>query len=165
MVACRSVGLHTNGFSLARKIFFDAAGYTVDTYLEDIGASVGEALLIPHRCYAPSVLPVVEKYDVRAMAHITGGGLTDNIPRVLPEGCDAVVSMNSFTPLPIFQLMQQLGNVPDDDMRRTFNLGVGYVCIVPADEADAVKALLIEGGEDAWILGEIAAGSGVVRYA
>ena len=164
IVALGSTGLHTNGYSLARHIFFEQAGLSVDATVDGLDGTVGEALLQPHRCYAPSVLPLLEQYDVRGMAHITGGAMTDNIPRILPPGVDALIRLDSFSPPPIFQVIQRLGSVPDDDMRRTFNLGVGYVCIVPAEQADHVRAALDAAGETAWILGEIVTGAGVVRY-
>lgn len=164
LVALRASGLHTNGYSLARKVLFDTAGLSPSDAVEGVDEPVGDALLRPHRCYAAGVLPLLDRFDVHGMAHITGGGMTDNIPRILPDGVDALVRLDSFTPLPIFQAIQHLGNVPDDDMRRTFNLGVGYVCVVPPAQAEAVQAALTEAGETAWVLGEIVAGSRTVRY-
>lgn len=164
IIALQSTGLHTNGYSLARKVLFDVAGMTVDSEIREVGKSVGTALLQPHRCYAPSVLSLLEAHDIHGMAHITGGGMTDNIPRILPPGVDARINMDSFTPLPIFTAIQHLGNVPEDDMRRTFNLGVGYVCMLPGDQAVAACEMLAAAGENAWILGEIVPGSGAVQY-
>ena len=164
MIGLRSSGLHTNGYSLARKVLFEIAGLAPDASIEGVAEPVAQTLLQPHRCYAPSVLPLLDRFDMHGMAHITGGGLTDNIPRILPDTVDALVRLDTFTPLPIFQAIQRLGNLPDEDMRRTFNLGVGYVCVVSATEADAVQAALADTGEHAWRLGEIVPGTGVVRY-
>lgn len=164
VVALGSTGLHTNGYSLARHVFFERAGLTVESRVEGLPDAVGEALLQPHRCYAPSILPLLDRYDVHGMAHITGGGMTDNIPRVLPDGLDARIDLDSFEPLPIFNVLQRLGAIPEDDMRRTFNLGVGYVCMVPAAQADAACADLQAAGETAWRLGDIVPGTRTVRY-
>ncbi len=164
IIALQSSGLHTNGYSLARKVCFDAAGLAPSDRVDDVPEPIGDALLRPHRCYAPSILPILDRHEIRGMAHITGGGMTDNIPRILPENLDARIRLDTFEPLPIFRAIQRLGNVPDDDMRRTFNLGVGYVCVVPPDRVDALQDALTKAGETAWCVGDIVPGSGQVRY-
>lgn len=163
LIGLASDGLHTNGYSLARKVLFEVGGLTVDTEVEELGTTVGEALLAPHRCYAPAVLPLLAGDAIKAMAHLTGGGFYDNIPRSLPEGCGAVVKLSSFTVLPIFELIQRLGKVPQADMFRTFNMGIGLVLIVEPAQAEATVAALTAAGESAAIIGEVVAGAHEVQ--
>ena len=151
LIGLASDGLHTNGYSLARKVLFEIGQLPV--------AEVADALLAPHRCYAPAVLPLLEGDAIKAMAHITGGGFYDNIPRSLPEGCGAVVYKSSFTVLPIFELIQRLGNVPEADMYRTFNMGVGLVLVVDSAQADTTLAALRASGETAMVIGAVIAGA------
>src|SRR3989454_327562 len=125
LLALPSVGLHTNGYSLARKLFLEVAGYDVNTKLDSIGATVGEALLIPHLSYLQPLEGLLDSGVIKGLAHITGGGLTDNIPRILPQGTAVQIDKGSWPILPIFTLMQQIGNVPESEMYRTFNMGVG----------------------------------------
>lgn len=150
LIGLASEGLHTNGYSLARKVLFEIGKVPVE--------DVAEALLAPHRCYAPAVLPLLEGDAIKAMAHITGGGFYDNIPRSLPEGCGAMVEKSTFTVLPIFERIQQLGNVPEADMYRTFNMGVGLVLTVDPAQADATLAALNASGETATVIGKVVAG-------
>jgi len=150
LIGLASDGLHTNGYSLARKVLFEIGKVPVE--------EVADALLAPHRCYAPAVLPLLEGDAIKAMAHITGGGFYDNIPRSLPEGCGAVVEKSTFTVLPIFERIQQLGNVPEADMYRTFNMGVGLVLTVDPAQADATLAALNAAGETATVIGKVVAG-------
>lgn len=150
LIGLASEGLHTNGYSLARKVLFEIGKVPVE--------EVAEALLAPHRCYAPAVLPLLEGDAIKAMAHITGGGFYDNIPRSLPEGCGAVVDKSTFTVLPIFERIQQIGNVPEADMYRTFNMGVGLVLTVDPAQADATLAALNASGETATVIGKVVAG-------
>jgi phosphoribosylformylglycinamidine cyclo-ligase len=137
-----STGLHTNGYSLARKLLFEIAGFTVDTQVAELGCTVGEELLKIHRSYRKPIQALHRKGLLRAAAHITGGGITDNLPRVLPKGLAAEVYPGSWPELPIFRLLQSLGNIPDDDYRRTFNTGIGMILVVsPRDAAEAEKIL------------------------
>jgi phosphoribosylformylglycinamidine cyclo-ligase len=125
---------------------------------------VAEALLAPHRCYAPAILPLLESSDaIKAMAHITGGGFYDNIPRALPESCGAIVQKSSFTVLPIFEQIQKIGNVPEADMYRTFNMGVGMVLVVDPAQAAATLAALTDSGEMATVIGAVTAGNHSVK--
>ena len=163
LIGLASDGLHTNGYSLARKVLFEVGGLSVDSVVEELGTTVGEALLAPHRCYAPAVLPLLAGDAIKAMAHLTGGGFYDNIPRSLPEGCGAVVDRSTFTVLPIFNLIQRLGNVPEADLFRTFNMGIGLVLIVEASQADATVAALNAAGERASVIGSVVAGEHEVR--
>ncbi|MFM7187518.1 MAG: phosphoribosylformylglycinamidine cyclo-ligase [Armatimonadota bacterium] len=161
LVGLASDGLHTNGYSLARKVLFDVAGFGVDTYVDSLGTTVGDALLAPHRCYAYALLPRLVSHEIRAMAHITGGGFVDNIPRSLPDGTGAEISRSAWTIPALFTLIQESGNVPLEDMMRTFNMGIGMVVVVPATKATALVEELNEIGERACILGSVVAGEGV----
>jgi phosphoribosylformylglycinamidine cyclo-ligase len=163
LIGLASDGLHTNGYSLARHILFDKAGLTVDRYVPELGRTLGEELLAPHRCYANAVLPLLGEFDIHAMAHITGGGFYDNIPRALPADCQAVVERRTWTPAPIFRLIQELGNVPDAEMFRTFNMGIGMVLVVPAEQAMFIAERLIADGENAALIGHIHRGSNEVQ--
>jgi len=151
-----SSGLHSNGYSLARRIVFDIMKLDLAATFPGTARSVGDVLLEPTRIYVRAVLPVREQ--VHAMAHITGGGLTGNLPRVLPEGCRAIVQRRAWDVLPVFQALQSYGRVEDPEMFRTFNMGIGYVLVVPADRADRVAAALTAAGERVHALGEIVAG-------
>lgn len=161
LVGLASDGLHTNGYSLARKVLFDVAGFGVDTYIDSLGTTVGDALLAPHRCYANALLPRLVSHEIRAMAHITGGGFVDNIPRSLPDGTGAEISRSAWTIPALFNLIQESGNVPLDDMMRTFNMGIGMVVVVPASKAATLVDELNACGERACILGSVVEGDGV----
>jgi phosphoribosylformylglycinamidine cyclo-ligase len=164
LVALPSSGLHTNGYSLARKVCFDVAGLGVDDELPGAGVSVGQALLAVHRCYLSLMLPQVKAGHLLAMAHITGGGLTDNIPRVLPGHLDAVIDTGSWTIPPLFRFLMDRGGLALDDARQALNLGVGMVLAVKPADLDLVLADLRAAGEAAWVIGELAPGQGLVRY-
>lgn len=163
LIGLASDGLHTNGFSLARRVLFEIAGMSVRDEVPALGRTIGEELLRPHRCYFSSVYPLIQEYEgIYALAHITGGGLYDNLPRVLPANLTARIEKRSWTPLPIFQLIQALADVPDAEMYRAFNMGMGMVLVVDRDLAPALLQRLQEAGETAGMLGELAAGpSGV----
>ena len=138
-----SSGLHTNGFSLARKVFFDIAKHSVDTYLESLGATVGEALLEPHINYTNHVLSVLDTGElIKGIAHITGGGLTENVPRILPEGCAVKIQRDSWPSLPVFDNIKELGNIDTEEMYRAFNMGIGMVFIVDQKSSDIVSKAL-----------------------
>ena len=164
IIALKSSGLHTNGYSLVRRLFVDSGRYDLDGHIDCLGRTLADELLEPHRCYAKPVRKLLEQVSVCGMAHITGGGLTDNIPRILPETLDAEIDMGSWEPLMIFDMIQRDGDIAPDEMLRTFNMGVGMVLIVsPEDEKPSIKILEAE-GEDAWTLGGIVKGSGTVIY-
>jgi len=138
-----SSGLHTNGFSLARKVFFDIAKHSVDTYLESLGATVGEALLEPHINYTNHVLSVLDTGEIiKGIAHITGGGLTENVPRILPKGCAVKIKIGSWPSLPVFDTIKELGNIDTEEMYRAFNMGIGMVFIVDQKSSDIVSKAL-----------------------
>jgi phosphoribosylformylglycinamidine cyclo-ligase len=139
VLALPSAGLHTNGYSLARKLFFEVAGYEVDTRVDALGMTVGEALLQPHLSYLRPLEGLLDTGVVKALAHITGGGLLENIPRVLPEGTAVEITLGSWPVLPVFKVMQEIGNVAEGEMYRTFNMGVGMVIICAPADADTVR--------------------------
>lgn len=153
-----SSGVHSNGFTLVRKICFELMHYTVDTYIDDFGMTLGEKLLTPTRLYPKTCLPLIEKFDLHGMVHITGGGFYDNIPRILPADCDAEVHADAWEVPVVFKKLQEWGNVPDKEMYRTFNMGVGMVLVVDPSEADAVRAHLKAAGETFYELGRVVPG-------
>lgn len=164
LVGLASVGLHTNGFSLARRALFEVGGLSVRDACPGSDLMIGEELLKPHRCYYSSVYPLLEAYPgLKGMAHITGGGFFDNIPRVLPSNAQAVIERLSWEPLPIFRFIQQVGNIPDVEMYRTFNMGIGMVLVVEQDQAASVVAQLQESGEHAAVIGSVRSGSNDVQ--
>jgi phosphoribosylformylglycinamidine cyclo-ligase len=165
VVGVPSTGLHTNGYSLARQIVFEHLGLSVDTRVEEFGETIGGALLRPHRSYLSALYPLIARGAVKGMAHVTGGGITENLPRILPEGMAARVDRSAWEVPPIFQWLQRAGNVPDDDMRRTFNMGIGMVLVCTPALADTIVDDLRARREEPVIIGEIVAGSRDVVYA
>jgi phosphoribosylformylglycinamidine cyclo-ligase len=161
-----SNGLHTNGYSLARRLFFEQKGYSVDTRLADLGCTVGEALLAVHRSYLMPLIGLAgdPASGLTAMAHITGGGIPDNLPRVLPDGVQAVVDSAGWEEPALFRYIRREGKVPEEDMRRTFNLGVGMVLCVQKDRADAIATRLRAGGETPFPVGHLRPGPRGVIY-
>jgi len=140
VMAFPSSGLHTNGYSLARKLLFDVAGYDVTTRLPELNESVGETLLAPHFNYTKPVLHLLEKnIPIKGMAHITGGGLLENIPRVLPENCAVEIFTDAWPILPIFDVLRKLGNLEDNEMYRTFNMGIGLIMIIPCHIVEEMR--------------------------
>jgi phosphoribosylformylglycinamidine cyclo-ligase len=166
LIGLPSSGLHTNGYSLARRIVFERLKLDVHARVSELGMTVADALLAPHRSYLPVIRPLLDTPQIKGMAHITGGGITDNLPRVLPPGTEAVVRQGSWKVPPIFTWLEGAGAVPREDMLRTFNMGIGLVLVVSAADADAVMSALAESGEiGARVIGEIAPGSAPrVRY-
>jgi len=158
LIGLPSTGLHTNGYSLARHLLFEEAGYRVDTEHPDLGCTVGEALLAVHREYLTAIDPLLGHAGVHGLAHITGGGLYDNIKRILPDGCQARIEKSTWEPLPIFELLCSIGKLSDREAYRSLNMGVGLVLIVAADAADEVEASLVSRGESPLVIGELIAG-------
>lgn len=163
LIALPSAGLHTNGYSLARRILFDQLGYEHQTILPELG-KIGEALLAPHISYLRPLLPLVEQRAIHAMAHITGGGLTDNVPRVLPESLDAHIKLGSWPVLPIFRFLAQHGRVDASEMLRVFNMGIGMVLIVAKEQVDVVAKHFTQLGQKFFFVGNVVKGSGKVVY-
>lgn len=157
LLALPSEGLHTNGYSLARKLLFDVAGYGARTRLSEVGATVGDVLLQVHRSYLKPIRALLAAGLLRGAAHITGGGITDNAPRMLPAGLAAAIDTASWQIPAIFEVLRRIGNIPDDDYRRTFNLGAGMVLAVPARSAGRAEALLRRLGEAPFRIGEVIA--------
>ncbi len=164
VVGLASTGLHSNGYSLVRKLLFEVEGLAVDDRLPELGEPLGSVLLTPTRIYARTVLALMQKHVLKGIAHITGGGITENLPRVLPRGCAAVIGREAWTPHAIFSLLQSRGAISDDEMLRTFNMGLGMLLVVAADEAEAVRTGAEALGERAHIVGTIEAGEPSVRY-
>lgn len=159
LLALPSAGLHTNGYSLARKLFFEVAEYQPDTELPELGMTAGAALLLPHLSYLQPLDGLLDKGVVKGLAHITGGGLTDNIPRILPEGTAVQIDRDSWTTPPLFELLRRLGNVSDSEMYRTFNMGIGMVIVCAASDADTIKTHLRDRGGECYEIGRVVAGN------
>ena len=159
LLALPSVGLHTNGYSLARKLFLEVAGYEVDTRLEALGMTVGESLLQPHLSYLKPLNELLDSGMIKGLAHITGGGLTDNIPRILPEGTAVEIDKGSWPVLPIFKLMQEIGSVSEAEMYRTFNMGVGMVVVTSATDQAAVASHLQQQSATVYPIGRVTKGN------
>jgi phosphoribosylformylglycinamidine cyclo-ligase len=159
-----SSGLHTNGYSLARKLLFEVAGYTVESYVNELKDKVGNALMQTHKSYWPVIKRLMAADCVSAMAHITGGGITENLPRVLPRGTAAVIELGSWLVPPLFEHLQKLGNVPQDEMLRTFNMGMGMLLVVPSEKFKKVQTLVDRAGEKAYTVGRIVRGERKVIY-
>lgn len=157
LLALPSTGLHTNGYSLARKLLFERAGYGPGTVLPEIGRSLGDALLAVHRSYLKPIRALLKAGLLRGAAHITGGGITDNTPRMLPKGLGVSIDTSTWTIPPIFEVLRRIGNIPDDDFRRTLNLGVGMILAVPARKAARAEAILSRSGDSPFRIGAVVA--------
>jgi phosphoribosylformylglycinamidine cyclo-ligase len=166
LIGLPSSGLHTNGYSLARRIVFDRLRLDVRARVPELDTTVGEALLASHRSYLPVIRPLLPKRVIKAMAHITGGGITENLPRVLAAGAEAIVRIGSWDVPPLFRWLGAAGAVPQEDMLRTFNMGIGLILVAARSDADAVLGALRDAGEaSARVIGEIVAGGEPrVRY-
>jgi phosphoribosylformylglycinamidine cyclo-ligase len=169
VIGIASSGLHTNGYSLARKILFEQLKLKPTSKVAGLEGSVGEELLKVHVSYGPAVQTLVKRFNpgaarnVRAFAHITGGGFVDNIPRVLPKDCDVIIRKGSWEMLPIFQLLEKQGGVPEDELYQVFNMGIGMVAIVNPDKVQAVQRSLRTSGHASWVIGEVTRGHGKVQ--
>jgi phosphoribosylformylglycinamidine cyclo-ligase len=156
-----SLGLHTNGYSLARKVLLETLGHRVDTHLPELGTTVGRALLAPHRGYLSALEPLLERDKVKALCHVTGGGFPGNIPRVLPEGLGARLRRGSWEVPSLFRLIQDGGGVSDEEMDRTFNMGIGMIVVVSPTGLHEVEHSLERRGETSFVIGSVVAGTGV----
>ena len=165
LIGLPSSGLHTNGYSLARRIAFDVAGLRVDSHVPELGTTIGDVLLAPHRSYLPLISPVLSAGFIKGMAHITGGGITENLQRILPPGAQAAIDRSSWEVPPIFTWLQRTASVPDAEMLRTFNMGIGLIVVCGAtDEHTMLRALSEAGENQASTIGVIQAGGRGVRY-
>jgi phosphoribosylformylglycinamidine cyclo-ligase len=159
LIGVPSAGLHTNGYSLARRIAFEHLKLRIDSFVPELNQTIGAALLQPHRSYLSLIRPLLATGILKAMAHITGGGITDNLPRILPSGTAARVRTSTWTVPPLFRWLQKSGQVPVSDMLRTFNMGIGLIVVAAADHADQVKSTL-----NGMVIGDIVEGEGAVSY-
>lgn len=163
VIGLPSSGLHSNGFSMVRKIFFGMAKISTGDYIPELGCTLGEELLKPTRIYAGTVLELIENFEIKGIAHITGGGFFENLPRVLPKGRDIIVRRSSWEVPPVFHLIQKTGDVDEREMFSTFNMGIGLVLITSPYEGDKLVSLLKTKGEKACIIGEVVDGNGEVK--
>ncbi len=163
IIGLKSNGLHTNGYSLARKAIFRKARLGVNDYVKELRTTVGKKLLKVHRCYAPSIFPLLGKFKIKGIAHITGGGIKGNLKRILPENCDAKILTDSWKVPPIFKLIQKMGNIENEEMFKVFNMGIGLVLVVSKKEMNKVLRQLSSLRETAYRIGEITAGKGEVK--
>jgi phosphoribosylformylglycinamidine cyclo-ligase len=164
LIGLPSSGLHTNGYSLARRIAFDHLGLAPGSRVEELGQTVGEAFLVPHRSYLHAVYPLVTKGAIKGMAHITGGGITDNLPRVLPSGTAARIERAAWEVPTLFQWLQRAGEIADEDMLRTFNMGIGLILVCPPSLVEPVLDDLRTRQESPVVIGEVTRGDRVVTY-
>ena len=168
VIGIEASGLHTNGYSLARQIFFEKLKFKPKSRVAELGNTLGDEMLKVHVTYGPLVQTLLKKFNaksdvVKAIAHITGGGFVDNIPRTLPANCDVVIHKNSWEMLPIFQIIRDRGGVDEAELYQVFNMGVGMTLTVAADKADDVLRFIRAGKHKAWIIGEVVKGTGVAR--
>jgi phosphoribosylformylglycinamidine cyclo-ligase len=165
LIGLASSGLHSNGYSLVRKVLFDKAGYGVDDTLTELGGpKLGEVLLTPTRIYARTVMALLKEFDIRGMAHITGGGITENTPRILPKGVQALIRKKTWDVPPIFKLIQKKAGVDDTEMFRAFNMGIGMILAVPRKDVGRAFKKAVKLGEKAFLVGEVIKGRPGVRY-
>jgi phosphoribosylformylglycinamidine cyclo-ligase len=167
VIGLASSGLHTNGYSLARKIFFKQMRLKPESYVPELRNTIGRELLKVHVSYGPLVQKLLKKFNacpaIKGLAHITGGGFVDNIPRVLPRNCDVIIQKGTWKVLPIFELIQAEGGVPEDELYQVFNMGIGMVVIVAADQAEAVLKYIRAQKHPAWLIGQVVKGRGAAR--
>ena len=165
LIGLTSSGLHTNGYSLARKVAFEILKLNADSHVPDLGETVGDALLRTHRSYLPAITPLLGRGLIKGMAHITGGGITDNLPRVLPPGTAARVNRTSWRVPALFRWIGEAGRVPEYDLRRALNMGIGLILVVAAKDVEAVRKELLDAGEaNSVVIGDIVSGNNDVQY-
>ena len=163
VIGLASSGVHSNGYSLVRKLFFDVMGWDKDRYVEEFGKTLGEELITPTKLYVKPVLELKKDVEIKGIVHITGGGFTENVPRVLPDNVDVIIDKNSYPVLPVFKMMQKLGNIEDEEMYRTFNMGIGMMMVVNAADAEKAVEKLKTLGEKAYIIGKVVEGNKVCK--
>ena len=164
IVGLASNGLHTNGYSLARKIVFDVAGMKFHDHVDSLGMSVGDALIMPHKSYLKAITPLLNSFEVKGMAHITGGGIKGNFVRILPDNMRAVIRKGTWNVKSIFKFLQETGSIADDDMFEAFNMGVGYIIVVSENIVDNVVESLKASGELPYIIGKIEKGEKEILF-
>ena len=159
LIGLPSTGLHTNGYSLARRVLFGAGGLSADSYVDELGTTIGEALLMAHRSYLSAVRPLLTQHLVKGLAHITGGGFYDNIPRVLPEGVEVIIRSGSWPVLPVFEVIGREGEVSFEEMHRVFNMGIGMVVFVAPGDLQRVAKVWSDQGQRWYAIGNVRAGT------
>lgn len=164
VIGLASSGVHSNGFSLVRKLLLEQQGYSLHDEIEGLNGKLGDVLLEPTKIYVKSVLALLDKVKVKGMAHITGGGFIENIPRVLPDHVNVDIEYGAWPILPIFQLMQEKGAISNKDMFTTFNMGIGMVIVVGEEHAQTALEVLKEQGEAAYVIGKVTEGSSIVTF-
>lgn len=164
LIGIASSGIHSNGFSLVRKLFFDVNKFDISTKFDELDCTLGEELLKPTRIYVKTVQALIEKHQINGIAHITGGGFIENIPRTIPSGLMAVIKHGSWEIPPVFKLMQKLGNIEEKEMFNTFNMGIGLVLAVKKEDAEEIICTLGDLGEKAYIIGSVAKGEGGIVF-
>lgn len=162
VIGIASSGIHSNGYSLVRKLFFDKLGMSADDMVEELGSTLGEALITPTRIYAKACNAALEKSEINGIVHITGGGFYENIPRIIPEGLGVSIRMGSWRIPPVFQYIKKTGNIELKEMFSTFNMGIGMMMMVDPAHTETVLSALVKAGEKAAVIGEIVKGQGVV---
>jgi phosphoribosylformylglycinamidine cyclo-ligase len=155
LIGVGSSGLHSNGYSLARRVAFEVRGWSPETLVPELSESVGEALLKPTLIYVKLVKALLGGSRLHGLAHITGGGITGNVPRVIPEQCQAVIDRHTWEPLPLFTVLQQAGSIEQDEMFRVFNMGVGLVVVGPSEETSRMMSIIQKHGMTGWVIGEV----------
>ena len=164
LIGIASSGIHSNGFSLVRKLFFDINKFDISTEFDELDCTLGEELLKPTKIYVNTVQALLKKHQINGIAHITGGGFIENIPRTIPSGLKAVIKHGSWDIPPVFKLMQKLGNIEEKEMYNTFNMGVGLVLAVKNEDAEDILDTLGDLGEKAYIIGSVAKGEGGIGF-
>jgi len=164
VIGLASSGVHSNGFSLVRKLLLEEKGYSLQDHIDVLGGKLGDVVLEPTKIYVKSVLAALEKVELKGLAHITGGGFIENIPRMLPADVNVEIDYGSWPILPIFQLMQEAGSISNNDMFRTFNMGIGMVIVVSEQQAAEAARIFEQHGEKVYTLGRVTAGERVVTF-
>ncbi|AWP29530.1 phosphoribosylformylglycinamidine cyclo-ligase [Paenibacillus vortex V453] len=164
VIGLASSGVHSNGFSLVRKLLLEDAGYSLQQEIHELGGRLGDVLLVPTKIYVKPLLGLLKEIEVKGMAHITGGGFIENIPRMLPDGVNVDIEYGAWPILPIFKLMQEKGKISNKDMFTTFNMGIGMVLVVKEQDADATLQFLRSAGEEAYVIGRVTEGERIVTF-
>ncbi|CEO16076.1 phosphoribosylaminoimidazole synthetase [[Clostridium] sordellii] len=155
LIGIASSGIHSNGYSFIRKIFLEEYKYELNQYIEELEMTLGEALLVPTKIYVKLVMNLIEKYDLKAIAHITGGGVIENIPRVIPKGLGIDINKNSWEKPPIFKMIEEFNSIDEIELHKSFNMGIGLVIVVDSDKSEEITKFINEGEEKAFIIGEV----------
>ncbi len=158
LVGLKSSGIHSNGFSLVRKVLLEEGGLKLDEYVDELGGNLGDTLLTPTRIYVPTILSLLREIEIRGMAHITGGGIAENLQRIMPKGLGAEIDKASWEVPPVFRMIADMGNVPEEDMFRTFNMGIGYIIAIAPDQLSTLLMHMRMEGESPVVIGKVTAG-------